>query len=174
MRVEVPEICYHATEDIMPMLSLDVHATPAVGLAPPITRLATAGGDHTVRVWALTDAPDSTAAAAATAGAAVPAAVATNGGAAPAAAAVGRSRTQLTFLAELKHDKSINAVKFSPDGKRIATGGDGQRRILDIVMAALESLAPVGGLNGALMRTVLFGILLCVTLRWTGAHLATH
>jgi WD40 repeat protein len=124
MRVDVPELCYHATEDgIVPIMSIDMHTgvqavtaegETAAANSTSFTRLVTAGQDNTARVWQLT------------ADAAADVAAASAAPTATAAAVAALRRTQVTFLAELGGgDRSINVVRFAPNGQLIATAGDG-------------------------------------------------
>lgn len=98
MQVDTPEISYH--NDIKPILAVDLH---------PSGRMATGGADHMVRVWQLHKSNDST--------------PSSDSPMAPA------SSTSLTFLANLEfHQQPVNAVRFSPDGKYLASASDGQKK----------------------------------------------
>lgn len=139
MKVEVPEICYHALDKVMPIYAVDAHTatqtisakkqqqTDSSAATPLITRMVTCGTDRAVRVWQIssTDGPSG--------GSEPPTASALSSNASASLSAVYASaaakRTQVTFLADLAtggDSKGINVVKFSPNGRFVATAGDGQ------------------------------------------------
>mmetsp|Transcript_19315 Transcript_19315/g.50215 ORF Transcript_19315/g.50215 Transcript_19315/m.50215 type:complete len:340 (-) Transcript_19315:9-1028(-) len=92
MRAQMVEIRWHWHDEKkspMPVFSLD--------MAPydeSTWRLATAGGDNTVKLWRVSHAADG-------------------------------EGTSVSFLSELsRHTAAVNCVRFSPDGTKIASGGD--------------------------------------------------
>jgi WD40 repeat protein len=107
MRVYTPEINWH---DIKPILSLDIHLSSG--------RLATAGADNSVRIWRLKWPQDNenkeeiienlmNAAA--------------NGNEIPALL----GGPEVEFLSSLElHEEPVNCVRFSPDGRYLASGSD--------------------------------------------------
>eukprot|EP01089_Gocevia_fonbrunei_P013972 TRINITY_DN3726_c0_g1_i1.p1 TRINITY_DN3726_c0_g1~~TRINITY_DN3726_c0_g1_i1.p1 ORF type:complete len:385 (-),score=69.18 TRINITY_DN3726_c0_g1_i1:32-1186(-) len=81
MQVKTEQICWHGKEtQIFPVFSVDFHSSN--------NRLATGGGENTVRIWKIQ-----------------------NG--------------NVEFRATLsQHTKTINIVRFSPDGEKLASGSD--------------------------------------------------
>ncbi|EDQ84238.1 uncharacterized protein MONBRDRAFT_30450 [Monosiga brevicollis MX1] len=89
MKAKTHQISWHYEQDApKPVFAVDFHAEQG----PGVYRLATAGGDRTVKIWRVTATPD--------------------------------GDTHVTFLAELRHQSTVNCVRFAPHGYTLASADD--------------------------------------------------
>eukprot|EP00049_Salpingoeca_infusionum_P006733 m.110860 g.110860 ORF g.110860 m.110860 type:complete len:746 (+) comp13410_c0_seq1:173-2410(+) len=151
MKAKFHEIAFHYGLDREPkaIMSVDMTVDPE-----GFHRVATAGGDSTVKIWRL-DVVDQSSTTKATPTTADGDDAAGNTGkgsgegsaaAVTAAAQQVRGDSKFTFLAELTHQCPVNCVRFSPDGKTLAAGDDtgtiilwGKAEIQPTTMSAVAS-----------------------------------
>jgi WD40 repeat protein len=118
VQVKTLQITWHAKEGRKndPILAVDFH--------PTLPLLATAGADFEIKIWRVSEPPAGGAGAGAGAGA---------GPAGPRAEA---AAVEYAFTL-VGHTKSVNCVRWSPNGECLASASDGER-ILNFGRCALQ------------------------------------
>lgn len=99
------QVAWHQTSDDQKPCNLPVLACDVRG-----SRLITGGGDNNARLWSLCRSGEN---------------ILPPRGGGVGEGTLSRGGVECTFVATLAmHSKSVNAVRFSPDAARVATGGD--------------------------------------------------